>query len=338
MPAAPLPTGDAERLAALRSYQVLDTRAEEAFDRLVALAARLTGTPSAAISLIDADRQWFKARVGIEAEAIPREQSFCAYAILTPQQPLVVPDATADARFADNPLVTAANGLRFYAGVPLVNPEGHALGALCVADDKPRGLSPEQLDALVTLAGAVASTLELRRAMRRAHQLALTDALTGLANRPALLDALDRVITRLGAAAEPFTLIHLDLDGFRRVNDLHGQITGDQALREAGAAMAGALPEEALAARLGGDEFAVLLPGAASGAAMAERLRLAVNKRLDARRWPVTASVGAATFHVAPEDMEEALSVADELLARAKAAGRNRSIHFNYRFRPGAAA
>jgi diguanylate cyclase (GGDEF)-like protein len=338
MPAAPLPTGDEERLVALRSYEVLDTRAEEAFDRLVALAARLTGTPMAAISLVDSDRQWFKARVGLAAEETPRDQSFCAHAILMPDHALVVPDAAADPRFADNPLVTGAPGIRFYAGVPLVNPEGHALGALCVVDRAPRSLAPDQLEALTTLAGAVSSTLELRRAMRRAHRLALTDALTGLANRPALLDALDRLIARLAAAGEAFTLLHLDLDGFRRVNDLHGQIAGDEALRAAGAALLGALPGEALAARLGGDEFAVLLPGGSAGAATAEGLRLAVKERMDAGRWPVTASIGAVTFQVAPEDMAEALSVADELLARAKAAGRNRAIHFHYRVRPGAAA
>jgi diguanylate cyclase (GGDEF)-like protein len=338
MPPAPLPTGDAERLAALRSYEILDTRAEEAFDRLVGLAARLTGTPIAAISLIDADRQWFKARVGLAAEEAPRAQSFCAHAILTPSEPLVVPDATADARFADNPVVTGEPGIRFYAGVPLVNPEGQALGALCVVDHTPRELPAEQLDALVTLAGAVASTLELRRAMRRAHRLALTDALTGLANRPALLDALEHLVTRLAAAGEGFTLLHLDLDGLRRVNDLHGGITGDAALREAASALSAALPEGALAARLGGDEFAALIPGSRGGAMAAERLRLAVKERMDARRWPVTASVGAVTFHVAPEDLAEALSAADEVLARAKVAGRNRALHFDYRFRPGVAA
>jgi diguanylate cyclase (GGDEF)-like protein len=339
MPAAPLPPDEAERLACLRSCEVLDSGAEEAFDRIARFAGKLAGTPIAVISLVDADRQWFKARIGLDATETPRDQAFCAHAILRPGEPLIVPDATRDSRFADNPLVTGAPGIRFYAGMPLVSAEGHALGTLCVIDHVPRAIGAEQVEGLTLLADTVSTALELRRAMRRARQLAMTDALTGLANRPALLERLDGAVRRLRQAGEAFTLAYLDLDGFKRVNDLHGHPAGDTLLREVAACLAEGLGADGLAARIGGDEFAVLLVGAtAEGPALAERLRLAIKRRMDARGWPVTASVGLVAFHAAPDDVAEALSAADELMYRAKAAGKNRLLHGEYRSRPGVLA
>ncbi len=158
---APLPEREADRLAALREYQILDTPPEEAFDQITRLAAYICGTPISAVSLIDADRQWFKSRHGIEKTQTPRDVAFCAHAILQPDV-LIVPDALADARFAASPLVTEDN-IRFYAGVPLITPDGHALGALCVKDRHPRVLSAEQVDALRTLARQTMVQLTLKR-------------------------------------------------------------------------------------------------------------------------------------------------------------------------------
>lgn len=172
-----VPENETERLAALASCEILDTRADPDFDMLAKLAATLTGAPAAVISLVDRDRDWFKAKFGTEGSEAPREISFCGHAILG-ADPLVVEDALEDPRFADNPMVLGGPEIRFYAGVPLITPDGFALGTLCVSDTKPRTLSPEQLEALVGLSRRVVAQLELRRkiaALEResnSHQIA----------------------------------------------------------------------------------------------------------------------------------------------------------------------
>jgi PAS domain S-box-containing protein len=160
---APLPPDEAQRLETLRDYHILDTPPEEAFDDIVRLAAYWNGTTIATISLVDSQRVWFKARIGLEATEASRDLAFCSHAILCPGQPLVIPDATQDPRFADNPLVTGAPRIRFYTGVPLVTSEGYALGALCLMDSKPRNLQGEQLEMLCALARQVTRLLELHR-------------------------------------------------------------------------------------------------------------------------------------------------------------------------------
>ena len=165
MRAAPIPENEAARLETLRQYQVLDTDSEETFDDLTRLAAYVCQTPTALISLVDANRQWFKARVGMEARETPRNVSFCAHAILR-KGCFIVEDTLLDERFADNPLVIGNPFFRFYAGIPLLSPEGFAIGTLCVMDRKPRTLDDKQIGALGMLANQVMSQLELRREVR----------------------------------------------------------------------------------------------------------------------------------------------------------------------------
>jgi GAF domain-containing protein len=150
----PIPENEAERLNTLRGYGILDTHPEDRFDDLTRLATLICGTPISLISLVDEDRQWFKSKTGLEVCQTPREEAFCAHAIMSPEL-LLVPDASQDPRFATNPLVLGELHVRFYAGAPLTAPNGHHLGALCVIDRVPRQLSREQLESLRILSRQV---------------------------------------------------------------------------------------------------------------------------------------------------------------------------------------
>jgi GAF domain-containing protein len=158
----PIQQHEKKRLKVLWQYEVLDTVPEEVFDDLTELAAHICEAPIALISLVDENRQWFKAKVGTDVNETSRKISFCTYAITQPDL-FIVPDATLDKRFANNPLVTSEPKIRFYAGAPLITPDGYALGTLCVIDKVPRELRLEQKQALSILAHHVVSQLELRR-------------------------------------------------------------------------------------------------------------------------------------------------------------------------------
>jgi diguanylate cyclase (GGDEF)-like protein len=346
-PAKPLK--EAERLRALLRYDILDTGADAAFDDLVMIAASICGMPMGAVTLIDADRQWFKARIGLEATQTPRDDSFCAHAILDPSTVMVVPDAQQDERFRDNPLVLGTPGIRFYAGAPLRSAEGLAMGALCVIDREPRTLAPHQLSALDALSRQVSALLELRRVSRElklqlqerewyeqqltsfsehleSHNADLreqvrSDPLTGLANRRALTAALEQALD----AGQPFCLALLDIDHFKSVNDTHGHAAGDEVLvRIAGTLRAGSAGH-GLLARHGGEEFAWLLPDVDLPQArlQCEFLREAVAFASGAL--PVTISIGV-TQAMPGDGVASVLQRADEALYAAKRAGRDRVI------------
>lgn len=322
--------GEAERLAALRNYQILDTEAELSFDRISRAAADVCGAPMALVSLVDEHRQWFKSKIGVAATETPRSISFCAHAIKQDGL-LIVPDTSADPRFADNPLVTGPTGVRFYAGAPLHTPGGHRIGTLCVLDRKVRakGLTAMQSRMMQTLSAQVVAELELRRTMARLEWLVCHDTLTGLPNRLMCQERLTEALAAATSRSNAYRVgvVMLDLDHFKQVNDVFGHAAGDALLKRVAAILAGFIRPGETAARLGGDEFILVLPDCHTNAALLqrmddllERLRqpyLFAGNLLDGR-----ASIGIAIFPGHCRDVGGLLKHADTAMYRAKSAGR----------------
>ncbi len=256
---APFPDNEAERLKALADYNILDTLPEEAFDDLTALAAYICKTPIALISLVDSDRQWFKSKVGLKARETPRDWAFCSHTILQPKDILVVPNATKDDRFSNNPLVTGNPKIRFYAGAPLVTPNGFPVGTLCVLDTVPRILSYQQLDALRRLTRQAIAQMELIQEVRNRQQASLTDELTGLHNRRGFFLMAEQELKIAHHTKAWCWVIFIDLDGLKQINDTLGHDIGDALIVDAGRLLKQSFRNSDIVARLGGDEFIVFI-------------------------------------------------------------------------------
>ncbi len=269
-PAFPVPADEDQRLRDLERYGLFEADSDEHFDRILDLAAAVFRTPIVAISLVEADRQWFLARRGLDVRETPREMAFCAHAIVH-DDVMVVPDARADERFRSNPLVFADPHIRFYAGAPLQTPEGHNLGTLCVIDREPRDLSPEQRAVLHRLAQLAMRELELRR-------LAHLCPVTGLPTRHTFLTIGEREFARAHRDHHPLSLLLFDVDNLRLINNRWGHAAGDRVLADLVQLARTFLQEQDFAARLGDGEFALLLVGidADQAMALAEALRTAV--------------------------------------------------------------
>lgn len=251
-------------MAALYTMNLLDQGTNENLDRVTRLAAGMFGVPIALVSLVDADRQWFASRVGLEATETPRCDAFCAHAILKPDV-FVIEDARADARFSDNPLVVGAPNIRFYAGAPICAPDGQRIGTVCVIDSEPRTLNDSEIATLRDLADLVERELLV-------IGLALTDQQTGLANRRAFVQAGTQLVHLAHRRGEPIAALFADVDGLKEINDSAGHSDGDELICRAATVLRSAVRVSDVVARVGGDEFAVLMYGTcADGAATAQR-------------------------------------------------------------------
>ena len=305
------------RQCALERLDVLDTPAENGFEKITGLVRTIFDVPVAAVSLIDKDRQWFKSIQGLDISETAREVAFCDHTIRKTDC-MCVPDATKDPRFAKNILVTGPPHIRSYLGAPIISPDGYALGALCAIDYRPRQFSPEKEKVLASFADLVMNELELR-------QLASCDGLTGLATRRAFVDAAEEVFEQGRNAA----FIFIDLDHFKAINDANGHPVGDDVLKATSAALLANCPDHAFIGRLGGEELAVLLPDTDRQGAfrLAESLRAAIAATTvkSARNLAFTASVGVA-MQDAAHDLAGWMAAADAALYEAKSRGRNCTV------------
>ncbi|WP_395334128.1 sensor domain-containing diguanylate cyclase [Novosphingobium sp. BL-8H] len=310
------------RLAALRRLEVLDTAPEEPFENVVSLVRTVLGVPMAAVTLIDEDRQWFKARSGLGVSETPRNVSFCTHAIRQ-SEPFLIDDARLDARFAENPFVTGDPNVRSYAGIPLLTPDGYNVGVLCAIDDKVRTFSSSEVDILSNFARIVMNELQLRHIAER-------DQLTGALTRRGFIEKAEQEIARFRRYHRPCCLALVDIDHFKAVNDTYGHPAGDAVLREMVASVVGASRPVDLLGRLGGEEFAVLLPETEASEALlaVERFRetlagLAITLP-DGRVIHITASFGIAPLSDEIDTVEQWIAAADGPLYAAKRGGRNR--------------
>jgi diguanylate cyclase (GGDEF)-like protein len=457
MPFYPLPAQETERLEKLRSYEILDSLPEEAHDRITRLAARMLDMPVAVISLVEGDRQWFKAQVGGTRNEIPRELSFCAHAICQ-DDVFVIEDTTKDPRFSQNPFVTGDPNVRFYAGAPLRTNDGLNMGTLAVLDSKPRTLSEDDKQNLTDFAAMVMDAMETRLIIDRAnaaerrfidameslpngfvlydkddrlvicneryreiyaesadyivpgatfeeiirkgvengqypdaigneeawiaqriemHQnpgepieqhlpgdtwlrvqerrtsegglvgfrfditelkrqerelirLAWTDSLTDAMNRHRFMDLAGKEVERARRRNSELSLLLLDADHFKQINDKYGHAAGDAILKGLVERWTRSLRSHDLIGRIGGEEFSIVLPDANAANAMctAERLRKEIAElpfAFEGQLLRVTVSIGVATL-AAGEDLPALMQRADKALYRAKEAGRDEVI------------
>jgi diguanylate cyclase (GGDEF)-like protein len=316
------PAADRDRLVALDRYDALDTGREEAFDRIARLIKLTLGVEVGIVSLMDAHRQWYKAVDGFSTTEVPLQSAFCKHLLADPT-PIVVPDATLDERFRDNPYVVGDPHVRFYAGAPLTTSDGFHIGSVCAIDSAARHFGPREKAILTELAHVAMNELELRR-------LAATDALTGVSSRRAFKDEAGKFVALARRHRSALSCITFDLDHFKSVNDTYGHAAGDQVLAAVSELVTGQLRRTDLFGRLGGEEFAVLLPHTDQHRAYeaAEKLRLAIRTlKIPGSHPPiaVSASLGVASLDPVGDDIDSLLQKADEALYAAKRAGRNRS-------------
>lgn len=282
---------ESQRLEILHGLKLLDTDPEERFDRVTRLAKRLFNVPIALVSLVDADRQWFKSRQGLDATETSRDISFCGHTILG-DDTMIVSDASADERFADNPLVTGEPNIRFYAGQPLSAGNGCKVGTLCLIDTVQREMSEEDKAVLKDLA-------ELVEQQFAAMEMATIDELTGISNRRGFNMLAEKALQTRKRLHHKVTLLNFDLNLFKEINDSLGHAVGDQALQDFTACLTTTFRDSDVIARLGGDEFCVLLCNAevADIPALLQRFQKNVSdyNREKQRPYQLSYSAGTAT-------------------------------------------
>lgn len=334
---AAIPADEKKRLAALVKLNVLDTPLEERFERITRMVCRVLDVPIAAVSLIDSDRQWFKSIKGCFVTETTRDTAFCSHAILN-DDPFIVPDASKDVRFADNPLVTGEPFIRFYAGIPVSIERGLRLGTLCAIDRQPRQISAEEILILRDFARMAESELAttalsqeqaaLIARLNQAERIARIDALTRLWNRKGIDELIEREWNLASRQNNPLCFVMLDIDDFKPINDNHGHFVGDQVIQIVAQRLLTALRSYDVAGRWGGDEFALLLPGCdeVQVKAVLERVHSEIcNTPVQTSHGSISVnvSIGAACgIPRSSDSAKRAIELADDKLYESKRCGK----------------
>ncbi|MEH8019398.1 sensor domain-containing diguanylate cyclase [Rheinheimera muenzenbergensis] len=310
-----IPDNEAERLHALRTLQILDTSHEERFDRVTRMAKRMFGVEISLVSLIDANRQWFKSKQGLDAAETSREISFCGHAI-NQDGLFIIPNAIEDVRFHDNPLVTGAPNIRFYAGYPLKLRQGVNIGTLCLIDSKPKHLSEEDEQLLKDLGAMIEQEI-------KSIQMATLDELTLISNRRGFLTLAEHCEKVCRRKETPMSVILFDLNKFKPINDNFGHHEGDFVLKQFARVMRSVFRESDVIGRLGGDEFVVMLTDTSDEqiTAILERFTMAVSELNKAINKPylIEYSAGVACFsHDTDKSLEEMMAEADAAMYKKK--------------------
>ena len=312
------------RIAALRRYEALDTGDEKPFQRVVELVQTVLGVPAAAITLVDGERQWYRAARGLDGKAsIPRADSFCDETISQPG-PLAGTDTHLDQRFAANPMVVGAPFIRSYLGVPLTTPDGYNIGTLCAIDTEPRPFDARQGEILKKFAEIVVEQFELR-------QVAKQDPMTGALTRAGFFAEVEKEFRRASRYDRPSALVLIDVAHFHSINDRYGHGPGDAVLISIASACMATMRKSDIFGRIGGEEFGLLLPETDPEEAheAAERIRRVIESTIVATpgaELKATVSLGVAPIPAAAEGPSTWMSEADIALYEAKNFGRNRSV------------
>ena len=311
------PENEQERLESLKSLMLLDTQPEEQFDRITRIAEALFGVGIALVSLVDTDRQWFKSKQGLDAEETGRDISFCGHAILDDED-FVIEDALEDERFRDNPLVTGAPYIRFYAGAPINSPSGHKIGTLCVIDQNPKVFTQKQKMYLRDLARMVEDELLLRD--QSSH-----DPLTGLSNRVGFSIRAEQVLAVARRNGLQLSLACFDLDDYDKVRETWGEDAGKQMLQTFADVLNESFRTSDVVARVGDNEFAVLMAGAElDNRAAVQRLSDAANGASDSVKGGLRWSVGVIDYDFDVHNGIDDLMLAADHYIESERTSRNR--------------
>lgn len=328
---------ESARLLVLESYEILDSAPEKSYDDIARLAAYVCGAPVSLVTFFDRERQWVKARYSAgmltgKKLDLPPGTALCEAFFQEPGRVLQVTDMAVEARFAHAAPAGCAK-LRFYAAVPLYSPAGDVLGCLSVLDRRHRALTPEQGNALETLARQIMELLEMRRTLiglseanAKLGQQNITDALTGIPNRRAYDQKLTEEYSRAKRTGAPLSILLVDIDNFKDYNDNYGHPAGDAALQSVARVLLSSLRPYDFLARYGGEEFVIILPATdlTDAIVVAERVRgLVASSEFPHRKF--TISIGVARLDV-DAGARALVQAADNGLYRAKAAGRNKVL------------